>query len=1302
MRRRSFGLQRWSSALVSSCTIALFACGGGGGTGGAAPGGAGQGGQGGEAAGGAGGQGGQGGSSGGGQGGQGGSMSVCGNNAVEPGEQCDDGNLVDGDGCQADCTLTPGAGCGDGDIDPGEQCDDGNNTSGDGCEANCTKPAPMVVTCESLAPLPSGTCEVTPGDATKLLVGDVLVPGTVYVGGQVLVDAQGVISCVGCDCDTMAPAATVVSCPQGVISPGLINAHDHITFAQNHPYTNTGERYEHRHDWRRGNNGHTEIGAAGSASNDQLRWGELRFLLGGATSTIASGSVAGLLRNLDKTAQEGLSQEPVDYDTFPLGDSSGTELTMGCGYPSINPESAIANLDAYFPHVAEGIETSARNELLCLSSSANGGEDLMAPQSAFIHSVGLNASDYALMAAEGTSVIWSPRSNVTLYGDTAIVTAAARLGVLIALGTDWMPTGSMNMLRELRCADGLNTNYYDGFFTDEELWLMATANAAVASATEDVIGLLAPGKVADIAIFDGATAPLHRAIIDGEPDDVVLVMRGGTTLYGDDAVVSAIPGAGSCDALDVCGRDKRVCLQGDIGMTYSALSSAVGGNAYPAFFCGTPDNEPSCAPERLPTGLPGVPGPSVNGSTVYDGIATATDQDGDGIDDLDDNCPSVFNPVRPVDGGQQADFDQDGAGDACDVCPIDANTPNCTSVDPNDVDNDGVPNATDNCPDAPNANQADGDGDGKGDVCDPCPASFNPGSQACVATIYDVKTGAVALGATVALDDVLVTGRANNGFFLQVKETDPGYLGPEGSGVFVYAPANTVAVGDRVDVASATVTDFFGQIQLGQAAVTVVSSGEAPPAPIDVIPADVATGGADAAALEAVIVRVSDVDVTDIDPPPGAGQMSPNNELVVDATLRVNDFLYLVSPYPSVGDNFASLTGVLRFANGHSKLEPRGPLDVIFGSASLTGFEPAVAYLDDGDLAAQTFPEALTVSLSSPTGSDVFVAVTSSDPLSVDVVGGGVLIPAGQQTAPVLLDALAAGSVTLTASYLGTDLTADVEVLPAGYQPSTVSVEPPSATLAEGGTLAVTVTLDLPAPAGGTVVDVTLSSPSCGAVPATVTVLEHELSASFDYVDATTCMSVDVIATLGASSDACVVTLVEGATSLVLNELDYDQNVNPDSTEFVELFNGSSSPIDLGGYSLQLINGSNSSEYGSIDLSGAGTLAPGQFLVVGSQNVVVAPGALVITFSGAQTDRIQNGAPDAVILRDSSGTIVDKLSYEGATQFPAGTSLVMGVACSQSDSGTAPGSLSRFAVTMSDDDNWKFTSTSTPGAPNVP
>ena len=46
------------------------------------------------------------------------------------------------------------------------------------------------------------------------------------------------------------------------------------------------------------------------------------------------------------------------------------------------------------------------------------------------------------------SVVWSPRSNIALYGHTANVTLLDRLGVNIALSSDWLPSGSMNMLRD--------------------------------------------------------------------------------------------------------------------------------------------------------------------------------------------------------------------------------------------------------------------------------------------------------------------------------------------------------------------------------------------------------------------------------------------------------------------------------------------------------------------------------------------------------------------------------------------------------------------------------------------------------------------------------------------------------------------------------------------------------------------------------------------------------------------------------------------------------------------------------------
>ncbi len=63
---------------------------------------------------------------------------VCSNNIVEEPEQCDDGNLVDGDGCSSSCTLEIGSGvCGNNIVEVGEQCDDGNTTGGDGCDAFC-------------------------------------------------------------------------------------------------------------------------------------------------------------------------------------------------------------------------------------------------------------------------------------------------------------------------------------------------------------------------------------------------------------------------------------------------------------------------------------------------------------------------------------------------------------------------------------------------------------------------------------------------------------------------------------------------------------------------------------------------------------------------------------------------------------------------------------------------------------------------------------------------------------------------------------------------------------------------------------------------------------------------------------------------------------------------------------------------------------------------------------------------------------------------------------------------------------
>ncbi len=64
----------------------------------------------------------------------------CGDAVVDAGEQCDDGNAENCDGCDEFCASEVGTTCGDGIVAPQtcrEQCDDANASDGDGCSSGC-------------------------------------------------------------------------------------------------------------------------------------------------------------------------------------------------------------------------------------------------------------------------------------------------------------------------------------------------------------------------------------------------------------------------------------------------------------------------------------------------------------------------------------------------------------------------------------------------------------------------------------------------------------------------------------------------------------------------------------------------------------------------------------------------------------------------------------------------------------------------------------------------------------------------------------------------------------------------------------------------------------------------------------------------------------------------------------------------------------------------------------------------------------------------------------------------------------
>jgi len=505
----------------------------------------------------------------------------------------------------------------------------------------------------------AANCFLVKQGSSGLVIQSTLLVPSGPLAGEVMVDATGKIACAAASCSSTTgySAATHIACTDAVVAPGFVNGHDHTTYDLDPPVDHGDIRYQHRDEWRTGADGATALPSQ-NAVNDALSIGavELRFLVSGVTSIVGLGGVEGLARNLaatdDAKQLEGLSGNPANFDTFPLGDENGTILTSGCAYPKVDT-TAYAFMDGWFaPHFGEGINLGAENEIICADSMLG----LVTSKTAIIHAVGTNAKDVATIAAAGASVVWSPRSNISLYGNTAPVTELKNAGVNVALGTDWLPSGSMNMLRELACASGMNAKYFANAFTDQQLVEMATANAAKSVGFGSQIGTIAPGMVADLVVFAATGNKDFSAVVQASNEDVALVLRGGTPLYGDSLLVQAVGGTGAtCATLDVCNVQKTACI--DVkGVKLSDIMGTIA-KSYPLFSCRgqTPPSEPTCTPYR----------------DTYPNGTSATDGDGDGVPNASDDCPAIFNPPRSMDNDKQSDVDGDGVGDACDAKPLD-------------------------------------------------------------------------------------------------------------------------------------------------------------------------------------------------------------------------------------------------------------------------------------------------------------------------------------------------------------------------------------------------------------------------------------------------------------------------------------------------------------------------------------------------------------------------------------------------------------------------------------------------------
>lgn len=208
-----------------------------------------------------------------------------------------------------------------------------------------------------------------------------------------------------------------------------------------------------------------------------------------------------------------------------------------------------------------------------------------------------------------------------------------------------------------------------------------------------------------------------------------------------------------------------------------------------------------------------------------------------------------------------------------------------------------------------------------------------------VVTVYNIQSGNVAENTLVEIRDVVVTSPTfkssskstdNDSFF--VVEKDGGAY----SGIYIFFKNNKadVSIGDLVDIRG-TYMEYYNNSQI--VATEVIKKGTSPlPAPTEVDPAKVKTGGEDSEKYEGCFVRVLNVEVTNDAVLGSDGK--PHGDFEITGGLIVSK-MFPRNYKAKNGDKLDSIIGILNYSFDQMRLQPRDDNDITIGAISDGGVD---------------------------------------------------------------------------------------------------------------------------------------------------------------------------------------------------------------------------------------------------------------------------------------------------------------------------------------------------------------------------
>lgn len=363
---------------------------------------------------------------------------------------------------------------------------------------------------------------------------------------------------------------------QGTLFPGLIELHNHLSYNALRLW-GVPQKFANRAEWQQSpvyaQRVTGPMGVIGR-SRDPLvvpslvRFVETKCLVAGVTTSqgIALSSDADIERYYRGVIR---TVEAPDDAALPRAMSQISDVAAA-DWQRFHDELRTAN--CFLLHLAEGLDTAARAHFLALQ---RGDAWAITPALAGIHCAALEAQDFDVMAKFGASVVWSPLSNYLLYGGTTRIEDARAAGLRIALGSDWSPTGSKNLLAELKVARAVAAEL-GAALGDAELVAMATRNPAAILGWSGQVGSIEEGKRADLLVIRGTAGDPYSALLEADERDVVLVALEGSARYGRPALLESL-GAGVGETIAIGGEALALASDGpdsDPEVTRISLSEA--------------------------------------------------------------------------------------------------------------------------------------------------------------------------------------------------------------------------------------------------------------------------------------------------------------------------------------------------------------------------------------------------------------------------------------------------------------------------------------------------------------------------------------------------------------------------------------------------------------------------------------------------------------------------------------------------------------------------------------------------------